>query len=49
MRSAECATASSRRAENEIVTGTPENFAALIKRDLRMYAKLIKDAGFRPQ
>ena len=29
---------------NEIVTGSPEEFAALIKSDLQMYAKLIKDA-----
>ena len=29
---------------NEIVTGTPEDFAALIKSDLQMYAKLIRDA-----
>ena len=29
---------------NEIVTGSPEEFAALIKNDLQMYAKLIKDA-----
>src|SRR2546422_11198251 len=29
---------------NEIVTGTPEDFAALIKSDLQMYAKLVRDA-----
>jgi tripartite-type tricarboxylate transporter receptor subunit TctC len=29
---------------NEIVTGSPEEFAALIKNDLQLYAKLIKDA-----
>jgi len=34
---------------NEIVTGTPEDFAALIKSDLRMYAKLIKDARIAAQ
>ncbi len=34
---------------NEIVTGTPEDFAALIKGDLQMYAKLIKDAGIPAQ
>lgn len=34
---------------NEIVTGTPEDFAALIKSDLRMYAKLIKDARIPAQ
>jgi tripartite-type tricarboxylate transporter receptor subunit TctC len=34
---------------NEIVTGTPEDFAALIKSDLQMYAKLIKDARIPPQ
>jgi len=34
---------------NEIVTGTPEDFAALIKSDLQMYAKLIKDAGIPTQ
>ena len=34
---------------NEIVTGSPEDFAALIKSDLQMYAKLIKDAGIPAQ
>ena len=34
---------------NEIVTGTPEDFAALIKSDLQMYAKLIKDARIPAQ
>jgi len=34
---------------NEIVTGTPEAFAALIRSDLRMYAKLIKDAKIPAQ
>jgi tripartite-type tricarboxylate transporter receptor subunit TctC len=34
---------------NEIVTGTPEDFAALIKSGLQMYAKLIKDARIPPQ
>jgi tripartite-type tricarboxylate transporter receptor subunit TctC len=34
---------------NEIVTGTPEDFAALIASDLRQYAKLIKDAKIRAQ
>lgn len=34
---------------NEIVTGTPEEFAALIRSDLRMYAKLIKDARIPSQ
>jgi len=34
---------------NEIVTGTPEEFAALIRSDLQMYAKLIKDARIPPQ
>src|SRR5713101_5694977 len=34
---------------NEIVTGTPEDFAALIKSDLQMYAKLIKDAKIPAQ
>src|SRR4029077_21214604 len=29
---------------NEIVTGTPEEFSALIKSDLQAYAKLIRDA-----
>ena len=32
-----------------VVTGTPEDFAALIKSDLRMYAKLIKDARIPAQ
>ncbi|HMH17756.1 MAG TPA: tripartite tricarboxylate transporter substrate binding protein [Burkholderiales bacterium] len=34
---------------NEIVTGTPEELAALIKGDLRMYAKLVKDAKIPAQ
>jgi len=34
---------------NEIVTGTPEDLAALIRSDLQKYAKLIKDAGIQPQ
>ena len=34
---------------NEIVTGTPEAFAALIRSDLQMYAKLIKDAKIPAQ
>src|SRR5216117_2081568 len=34
---------------NEIVTGTPEDFAALIRSDLQMYAKLIKDARIPAQ
>ncbi len=34
---------------NEIVTGTPGEFAALIRSDLQMYAKLIKDAKFPAQ
>ncbi|HKW37901.1 MAG TPA: tripartite tricarboxylate transporter substrate binding protein [Burkholderiales bacterium] len=34
---------------NEIVTGTPEEFAALIRSDLRAYAKLIKDAKIPAQ
>jgi tripartite-type tricarboxylate transporter receptor subunit TctC len=34
---------------NEIVTGSPEEFAALIKNDLQMYAKLIKDARIPAQ
>jgi tripartite-type tricarboxylate transporter receptor subunit TctC len=34
---------------NEIVTGTPEEFATLIRSDLQMYAKLIKDAGIPAQ
>src|SRR3989442_9929496 len=33
----------------ETVTGTPEDFAALIKSDLQMYAKLIKDARIPAQ
>jgi tripartite-type tricarboxylate transporter receptor subunit TctC len=32
---------------NEIVTGSPEDLAALIKSDLRKYAKLIRDANIR--
>lgn len=34
---------------NEVVTGTPEELAALIRNDLRMYAKLIKDARIPAQ
>lgn len=34
---------------NEIVTGSPEDFAALIRSDLELYAKLIKDAGIQVQ
>jgi len=34
---------------NEIVTSTPETFAALIRSDLQMYAKLIKDARIPAQ
>jgi tripartite-type tricarboxylate transporter receptor subunit TctC len=34
---------------NEIVTGTPEEFAALIQSDLQVYAKLIKDARIPAQ
>ena len=34
---------------NEIVTGTPEEFAALIRSDLRLYAQLIKDAKISAQ
>jgi len=34
---------------NEIVTGTPEEFAALIKSDLQAYAKLIREAKIPAQ
>jgi hypothetical protein len=34
---------------NEIVTGTPEDLAALIRSDLLKYAKLIKDARIPAQ
>jgi tripartite-type tricarboxylate transporter receptor subunit TctC len=34
---------------NEIVTGTPEEFAALIRSDLQAYAKLIRDARIPAQ
>jgi tripartite-type tricarboxylate transporter receptor subunit TctC len=34
---------------NEIVTGTPDELAALIKADLQMYGKLIKDAKIPAQ
>ena len=34
---------------NDIVTGTPEEFAALIRSDLQAYAKLIKDASIPAQ
>jgi len=29
---------------NEIVTGTPEEFGALIRKELQQYARLVKDA-----
>ncbi len=34
---------------NEIVTGPPEAFAALIRSDLQKYAQLIRDAGIESQ
>jgi tripartite-type tricarboxylate transporter receptor subunit TctC len=34
---------------NDIVTGTPEEFAALIKSDLQAYAKLIREARIPAQ
>jgi len=34
---------------NDIVTGTPEEFAALIRSDLQAYAKLIKEARIPAQ
>jgi tripartite-type tricarboxylate transporter receptor subunit TctC len=34
---------------NDIVTGTPEQFAALIRSDLQAYAKLIRDANIPAQ
>jgi len=34
---------------NDIVTGTPEEFAALIRSDLQAYAKLIRDANIPAQ
>lgn len=34
---------------NEIVTGPPEEFAALIRSDLQKYAQLLKDVGIEPQ
>jgi len=34
---------------NEIVTGTPEAFASLIRSELEKYGKLIKDAGITAQ
>jgi tripartite-type tricarboxylate transporter receptor subunit TctC len=34
---------------NEIVTGSPEDLAALIRSDLRLYAKLVKDARIPAQ
>jgi tripartite-type tricarboxylate transporter receptor subunit TctC len=34
---------------NEIVTGSPEDLAALIRSDLRLYAKLVKDAKIPAQ
>ena len=34
---------------NDIVTGTPEQFAALIKADLERYGKLIREAKISAQ
>ncbi len=34
---------------NEIVTGSPQDFAKLIQSDLKLYAKLIKDAAIPAQ
>jgi len=34
---------------NEIVTGAPEDFAALIRADLQSYARLIKQANIPAQ
>jgi tripartite-type tricarboxylate transporter receptor subunit TctC len=34
---------------NEIVTGTPEDFAALIRVELERYAKLIREAKISAQ
>ena len=34
---------------NEIVTGTPEDFATLIRTDLQSYARLIRDANIPAQ
>jgi hypothetical protein len=34
---------------NEIVTGTPEDLAALIRSDLQKYAKLVRDARIPAQ
>jgi tripartite-type tricarboxylate transporter receptor subunit TctC len=34
---------------NEIVTGTPDDFAALIRKELQQYAKLVKDAKIPAQ
>jgi tripartite-type tricarboxylate transporter receptor subunit TctC len=34
---------------NEIVTGSPEEFSALIKRELQQYARLVKDAKIPAQ
>ena len=34
---------------NEIVTGTPEEFAALIRADLERYGRLIRDAKISAQ
>jgi tripartite-type tricarboxylate transporter receptor subunit TctC len=34
---------------NEIVTGTPEELGALVKRELQSYGKLIKEAHITPQ
>ena len=34
---------------NEIVTGAPEDFAALIRADLQSYARLVKEANIPAQ
>ena len=34
---------------NDIVTGTPEDFGALIRADLERYGKLIREAKIRAE
>jgi tripartite-type tricarboxylate transporter receptor subunit TctC len=34
---------------NEIVTGSPEEFSSLIKKELNQYARLVKDAKIPAQ
>lgn len=34
---------------NEVVSGSAEDLGAMLDRELKLYAKIIKSAGIRPQ